>query len=134
MSGRRVLATAWSGMGVWRWAGVLLVAIALALTPLGGPSRLGWLAVAPLAGSEGLPVTLESMCRAATGRCRWRLRIEGEGDYRWRASDAESWKTVASGSGSGARTVALVAERRTGRIEACTATPPERCVRWDLTP
>ena len=133
MSERRVLATAWSGMGPWRWGGLLLVAIALALTPLGGPSRPDWRAAVALAASDDLPVTLESRCRAATGRCEWRLWVDGETGYRWREAGSDNWRVVDGATGgSYAARPTLRQNGHAGRIEACTAEPPERCARWDL--
>ena len=130
MRRHRVLALVWSGMGWWRWLALLLVSIALALTPLAGPSRPEWHAVPPLTGPEGFPVTLESRCLAATGRCEWRLRIEGEGGYRWRHGAAETWRVIASDPDNGLRTVTIVPERE--RVEACAAAPLESCAHWSL--
>lgn len=135
MSERRVLATVWSGMGYWRWVCLLLVLVALVLTPLAGPSRAEWLAVPPLAGSGSLPVALESRCRASSDRCRWRLRVEGGGSYRWREAASDSW-TVVEGRAEGSDRVQPISlrERRPGRIEVCTTGPSGRCARWNTRP
>ena len=132
MSERRVLATVWSGMGWWRWVCLLLVLIALVLTPLAGPSRAEWLAVPALAGSGSLPVALESRCRVPSDRCRWRLRVEGGGSYRWREAASDSW-TIVNGRAEESYVLQPIPmpDRQPGRLEVCTTEPPERCARWD---
>ncbi len=133
MSERRVLATVWSGMGLWRWVGLLLVLIALTLTPLGGPSRPAWIAATPLAGSAELPVTLESRCHGASGRCHWRLQVEDGGVYRWRETGTDGWN-VAEGAVEEvyAARPAAGREEQTRRVEVCAAEPVGRCARWEL--
>lgn len=128
MSGywRTVGGAAWRDMGLWRWAGLVLILISLALTPIAGPSFTRWQAVPAVTQGAGT-ATLESHALLHQSTLRARMSFDSTG-WVYRIGDG-NWRRVED------ELVEVELERSvsaTAAIEACVSTNETDCWRWLL--